>query len=241
MPTSPEQTVIFDLGGVLLQEAENNLHKAKSDALIQLLTLHTAHRKMFNRAFDFAQQISGKNYIAEWITGTTNADEIVTLIKDNIDNNEYDSFFNNEQERSLIKHAIEFVIMPDLLVSLTELIPAGLAFVEKCKKNNITVGIISNWDPASFRLIIKKMPHLFEHFNQEYIIIPCMVGKKKPSPEIYDYAIKKMKADPSQCFFIDDSAANVMGAHECGLKAVLHKNWQDTEQKLIDYGLRLKN
>lgn len=93
--------------------------------------------------------------------GTTSGNHIVNKIKENIDKAEFDKFFNNAHERALIKHGIEFVLMPDLLVKHTEIIHEGFEFIKKCKDNNIKLAIISNWDPESFKIIKNKLPEFF--------------------------------------------------------------------------------
>ena len=72
------------------------------------------------------------HYKSSWILGTTSAYEIVLKIKDNIDRKEFDHFFNDQYERDLIKNGIEFILLPELLVDLTEIINKGLEFIKKC-------------------------------------------------------------------------------------------------------------
>ncbi|MFI5332621.1 MAG: HAD-IA family hydrolase, partial [Candidatus Babeliales bacterium] len=103
----------------------------------------------------------------------------------------------------------------------------------------IEVAIISNWDPASFALLKAHLPEFFNLFNEKHMVIPQMIGKTKPSAEIYEYTVKILGVDPLDCFFVDDSAINVAGAQQCGIKAVHHKNWQDTERELLQIGLML--
>ena len=235
-----KQAVIFDLGGVLLREAEVNLHKAESNALKHLLGGKLPQIRIFNRAFEFAVLFCGSDCKTGWILGTVSGKEIVDKIKENIDNVEHVTFFKDEYERSLIKHGIEFILLPDLLAELTEVIHEGLEFVKKCKASGVELVIISNWDPESFDIMKTKMPELFNLFEEKNIIIPHMLGKAKPSLEIYDYTVKRIKFDQANCFFVDDSKANVEGAEQYGIKSVHHKNWQETEQELIKHGLKLK-
>lgn len=235
----PQQTVIFDLGGVLLREAEANLHKAESEVLKQLLDGKAPRIRIFNRAFEFAAQFCGVDCKKSWILGAISGKQIVDTIKEQIDKPEYDSFFKDEYERSLIKHGFEFIVVPELLVELTEIMHEGLAFVKKCKANGIQPVILSNWDPTSFEMLKAKVPEFFNFFEEQHIVIPHMLGKIKPSVEIYDYTVKKIKYDPLHCFFIDDSAANVAGAEQYGIKSVHHTDWQETEQELTKLGLNL--
>jgi FMN phosphatase YigB (HAD superfamily) len=235
-----KQVVIFDLGGVLLSEAEVNLHKTDSPVLQELL-FREQPRRIFNRAFEFAALLYGKECKSLWILGELSGNEIVTKIKEHIDSSEFDSFFVDEYERLLIKHGIEFILSSKFLVPLTEVVTEGCEFVKKCKKQGIEVAIISNWDPESFTLLKAHLPKFFALFDEQYVIIPQMVGKTKPSTEIYAHMIKVLGVELSECFFVDDSRANVEGAQCYGIKAVHHKNWQDTENQLKMMGLILGN
>jgi FMN phosphatase YigB (HAD superfamily) len=235
-----QQIVIFDLGGVLLREAEQNLHKAPSESLQKILAGELPKLRIFNRAFEFAALFCGPACKSGWIMGTLSGHEIVSTIKQHIDSTEHNNFFKNHYERDLIKHGIEFILVPELLADLTEVIHEGVAFVKKCQSSGVKSGIISNWDPESFALLKTKMPEFFSLFGDDLVVIPQMVGKIKPQREIYDYTVKKINLDPRCFFFVDDSAANVAGAQECGIKAVCHRNWQETEAELITQGLKLK-
>lgn len=234
------QAIIFDLGGVLLREAESNLHKSPSEKLQKVLAGQPPKIKIFNRAFEFATLLCGQNCKSGWIMGTVSGHEVVSKIKENIDKKEHDKFFRDQYERALIKHGIEFILLPDLLVGLVEVIDKGLEFIKKCKSSGIKLCILSNWDPESFELLKNKMPDFFSLFEKGHIVIPQMVGKVKPDLEIYEYVVKKLNLNPSQVFFVDDSKANVESALTYGLTSVLHKNWKETEQELINHGLRFK-
>lgn len=235
-----EQVVIFDLGGVLLKEAEVNLYKANSNNLKLLFENNSSDIRIFNRAFEFVSLFRGNNCKNDWILGVISGYDIVQTIKENIDKTKFSDFFKNEHEKSLIKYGIEFVLIPEQLIELTEVIEEGLEFVKRCRDNNIKLAIISNWDSESFKLIKIKFSEFFNLFHEQNIIIPNMLGKTKPSLEIYDYAIRKINADVSNCFFIDDSKLNVESARILGIKSVHHKNWKETRQKLIELGLRMK-
>jgi len=236
-----KQTVLFDLGGVLLREAEANLHKAHDSELQYLLNNKIPRIKIFNRAFEFVAMLAGQDYKTDWIIGTKSGNEIAQIIKQHIDNPAHASFFTDEYERSLIKHGIDYIIDPALLAQLTDIIQEGVQFVEECKANGIEVGIISNWDPISFGILRAQIPHFFTLFPEHHIIIPHIAGAVKPSRAIYEYAIKTMNVDPVHCFFIDDSKSNVEGAQKYGITAVHHIDWKKTKEELIASGLRLRN
>lgn len=46
------------------------------------------------------------------------------------------------------------------------------------------------------------------------------IGRRKPDSNIYEYVIDKYLKDPSRALFLDDKPENVIGAQQCGLKAI---------------------
>lgn len=132
----------------------------------------------------------------------------------------------------MVRH---FILDPHKLVPLTLLNKEGLKFVKKCKQHGIRILILSNWDPHSFQLIKEKFPELFSLFDEHDIVIPAYIGLIKPEDAAFDYMIRTL--DIARTFFVDDSAANVNAARKYGITSIVHHNWQQTEQELIQNGM----
>lgn len=60
-------------------------------------------------------------------------------------------------------------------------------------------------------------PQLGEAF--EDVVVSGHEGRVKPDREIYDLLCRRNKLSPSDCLFIDDSAANADGARKAGWQA----------------------
>lgn len=231
--------IIFDLGGVLLQEAEANLSESLSHLDVE--RVDGKPKKIFFRMFEFADLIFNKECKREYLIGNILGSEIAKKIKECIDKKEYEFFFKNSQEKTLIKYGCELILLPEKEVSLTLLDLKGLEFVKKCKKNGLRIMILSNWNPDSLDLVRNKFPELFNLFKQEDIVIPAHVGAIKPEIEIFKYVIKKFNLDTVNTFFVDDSPKNVSAAQACGLKSIVHRNWEQTEQALMLNGLKISS
>ena len=234
-----KQTIFFDLGGVILREAESNLHKADDKELQKILNGSLPTYKIFYPAFEFAQHFCGNNCQTNWFLGTTTGQEIVSAIEHNIDKSEYDHLFVNQELRSLIKYGSKHVLLPDLATTLTEIIDGSVEFIEKYRKNNIEIALISNWDPYSFESIKNKFPQLFNLFPEQNIFIPQKAGTCKPSLEIYEHAIKKLECNLNESFFVDDNQRNIEAAQNYGITSVHHKNWTTTQNELRSRGLQI--
>jgi putative hydrolase of the HAD superfamily len=87
---------------------------------------------------------------------------------------------------------------------------------------NCKLGIISNFAiPESVYSLLKtnKLEELFD-----IIIVSGEVNKRKPSPEIFQGALKKIGVLAENAVFVGDTAdADVAGAHAAGMKAIYIK------------------
>ena len=55
----------------------------------------------------------------------------------------------------------------------------------------------------------------------DVVVDSCLVGMRKPNPEIYRYTAAELGVTPERCVFLDDAAGNVAGAEEVGMRAIL--------------------
>jgi FMN phosphatase YigB (HAD superfamily) len=239
MPASVQsapQTIIFDLGDVLLYE---------SDADMPYLPPHVRNAlpagkplsHLFKPVYTFANYISGKDCRREALVGTLSGRALVQQIHEAIASGDHEHYFKTSLECDLVRYGSELIFIPEKLVTLIALYQDGLEFVKKCKDKGIRIIILSNWDPESFVLVKEKFTTLFELCDEQDIIIPAHVGFVKPETEIYAYALKHLGLDAAQTFFVDDSASNVAASQKCGMIGVVHRTWQDTEQELVAQGL----
>lgn len=234
-----QHMIIFDLGGVLLYEAETNLLTSLPPAIAQ--DLQHGPRRIFNRMFEFANLVMAKDCKKDWILGRISGSEIVAAVKNAIDKSEHATFFASQQEKNLINYGVEFILLPTMIAQFTELNHNGLEFVKKCKQNGKRIAILSNWDPESFELIKIKFPELFSLFDPQTIIIPSHAGCIKPEYAFFAYALEKLQCNVAHTFFIDDNLNIVQAAQKYGIKAIHHQEWEQTEQELQSRGLNLAN
>lgn len=227
-----QQSVIFDLGGVLVKDPEMNLEKSGLKNVTDI--------KLYFRIFEFASLIFGEGFAKSYFTGRILAADVVKRVYENIDKKEFDNFFKSYQERNIIKYSIEWLLLPKNSNELCDLFEEGINFVQKCKQHKFKVLILSNWDPDSFELMKNKFSDFFKLFNEENIFTSANTGLIKPEPEIYRHVLKKGNLLSDEVFFIDDNLGNVVSAKNCGIKSVCHTNWQNTEQELKNLGLKIK-
>ena len=87
---------------------------------------------------------------------------------------------------------------------------------------NYKLGIISNFAiPEGVYSFLKtnKMEELFD-----IVMVSGKVNKRKPSPEIFQKALKKIEVNAENAVFVGDTAdADIAGAHATGMRAVYIK------------------
>jgi putative hydrolase of the HAD superfamily len=97
-------------------------------------------------------------------------------------------------------------IFDDVLPALDALATAG-----------IRLAVISNWDERLQPLLHQLK--LADYF--ETIIVSCEAGFAKPSPVIFEHALKKLGLPPESILHVGDNlSADVQGARGAGLRAV---------------------
>lgn len=69
------------------------------------------------------------------------------------------------------------------------------------------------------------------------VFLSCEIGLKKPSIAIFEYILKKMKVEPSECIFIDDKENSLKGAKAIGIKTILFKNISQLLKELRKAGV----
>ncbi|MCX5692550.1 MAG: HAD-IA family hydrolase [Candidatus Omnitrophica bacterium] len=89
-------------------------------------------------------------------------------------------------------------------------------FLKKIK-NRYKIAMISNINETHYGFLKEKMP-IFREFDK--LILSYEIGFRKPSPEIYDAALRAVGAKNSGAFYIDDRADLIEAASKLGIKGV---------------------
>ncbi len=91
-------------------------------------------------------------------------------------------------------------------------------------KNKYKLGIINNGTAITIPYFKEK--NNFDEFFTTFIN-SSEVKIEKPDSRIYFIALEQMKLKPEECVFIDDTAKNVLGANNVGIKGLLFTNCQN--------------
>jgi HAD superfamily hydrolase (TIGR01509 family) len=94
--------------------------------------------------------------------------------------------------------------------------------LERARRQQKTVCLLSNLAPYNQAAIERKFPHFFP--ATDHNLFSYELGLHKPSPEIFLRAAELIGTEPSHCLFLDDTAENVDGARRAGMIAHLFEN-----------------
>lgn len=94
--------------------------------------------------------------------------------------------------------------------------------------------LVSNTNAIHFETVDRSYP-ILRHFDAK--ILSHVVGAMKPSPRIYEAAVKAAGCAPQECFFTDDIAAYVEAARAYGIDAVQFESSEQIERELRARGV----
>ena len=96
-------------------------------------------------------------------------------------------------------------------------------FSKELSEKGISVGILSNTEPASYSAI-QKLTSL-DHF--EYKFLSYNIGHLKPNPEIYRHVIDNVQFPKQELFFIDDLKSNVESERSEGIDSIQYTSYNE--------------
>lgn len=97
------------------------------------------------------------------------------------------------------------------------LFPDALPTLKALKKHGKILGIVSNWDSRLFGICegLGVRQHL------DFVLASAVVGAAKPSPKIFQEALKQVGAAPHEALHVGDSLEDdVLGAERAGIQAL---------------------
>lgn len=112
----------------------------------------------------------------------------------------------------------------------------GTINIVKRLQKNYTVAFLSNIDRSRYTYTEEKLlkPYI-GLFKSKFA--SCEIRLRKPTRRVYEYVLRRMRLDPSEAVFIDNTLENVAGARKVGIKGVLFKNSKDLEKQLKKMGI----
>ncbi len=110
---------------------------------------------------------------------------------------------------------------------------ADMVALLRAVRNLVPVALLSNAHDCLYDDL--RVHGLDDAFD--WVMSSADLGLAKPDPAIYLAAAALMNVPPSACFFVDDLAANVEGAREVGMQAVVFEGRSALVRDLTEMGL----
>jgi|SRR5579862_4858119 len=153
----------------------------------------------------------------QWLMGTVEPKTILDDITQYIACNR--SLFINTIERDLVRKLARLIFDPTLFVASRCVVHDCIRFVQECKKNGISIYILSNFDAVTFKLLYMQHKDIFDQCDG--IIISGTQHDMKPSPTIFHTLLNLYDLNAQDCIFIDDQQENIDTAASLGIKTIL--------------------
>ena len=117
------------------------------------------------------------------------------------------------------------------MASWTRVNEAVLNWAFALQEAGVRTGILSNMP----RDMLQRIETLFRWFDRfDVKIFSCDVGMSKPDPAIYRACLDALRLDAGKVLFFDDIPANVKGAQQAGIRAVLFRDYEDALRQVVE-------
>jgi putative hydrolase of the HAD superfamily len=133
----------------------------------------------------------------------------------------------NNQVGSLWYEAFSHVYTPK---------PEMFELAQLLKQNGYKTAVLSNTELPAVKYFREQNYDMFD-----VTVFSCQEGAVKPQRGIYEVAIQRLAAEPSEVVFFDDKPQHVSGAVQAGLVARLFDNISRAENFLNRLGVNVEN
>jgi HAD superfamily hydrolase (TIGR01509 family) len=111
-----------------------------------------------------------------------------------------------------------YEIYLDLVPSRLQAFPGAVEFVHACREAGLLIAVASSADQIKVDANLQKIGLPVEFWDA--IVWAEDVINKKPAPDIFLAAAKKLGARPDDCVVIEDAVNGVRAAHAAGMKCI---------------------
>lgn len=205
MSRTAEPTILFDLGGVLIDWDPRHLY-----------------RKLFDdpdAMEDFLRDVCSPAWNLEQDRGRS-FDDAVELLVD-----------QHPEKRALIE-----AYRDRWIEMIGGEIESVVGLLERLDQRGHHLVAVTNWSHETFPLVRDTPEYRFLQRFQR-IFVSGEMGLIKPDPGFFQHVLSSLGQHPRQCWFIDDSLANVESARALGLHAHHFRDALALEHWLHAHGL----
>jgi FMN phosphatase YigB (HAD superfamily) len=124
--------------------------------------------------------------------------------------------------RIVLDHAIDYYSRPDMLMHTCAVISEGMQLFDYAVKKFGAhhVFILSNMPIELFSLFKKQFPQVIQAIPAQNIVLAGHGGVVKPERKVFELMIQRVGGSAASMILIDDKERNIVGARQCGMRAV---------------------
>ncbi len=187
------------------------------------------HRKSFNESF--------KEFNLDWFWDKAIYKELINIGggKERIEHYMKRAWPEMLEYKNLGKyinsiHKVKNEIYEDYLnESKVELRPGVLRLIKLLKKNDIRIGLVSSSSEINIKSLLKSLKIKSKDYFDIIAHGDC-TKNKKPSPEIYEWALEKLQLSSQSCIAIEDSPRGVESALNANIKVIVTPSDYTTDE-----------
>jgi beta-phosphoglucomutase len=106
----------------------------------------------------------------------------------------------------------------DLIKGQIHPLPGVLDFVADCRRRGLRTAVASSADLVKVRGNLREIGLPFESFD--LVVDGTMVTRKKPAPDIFLEACRRLELDPGSCLVVEDAVSGVAAAKAAGTRCL---------------------
>ncbi len=111
-----------------------------------------------------------------------------------------------------------YAIYLELIKGSLKPLPGVLDFVAECRRRGLKIAVASSADEIKVRGNLTEIGLPPESFN--VVVDGTMVTRKKPSPDIFLEACRRLDLPASECLVIEDAIAGIAAAKAAGARCL---------------------
>ena len=96
-----------------------------------------------------------------------------------------------------------------------EPLPGVVTFIRACREHGLKTAVVTSADSLKMQINLEQLRLDPASFDE--LICGSDVERKKPSPDIYHLAARRVGVDPSGCLVVEDAVNGVLAAKRAGM------------------------
>lgn len=121
--------------------------------------------------------------------------------------------FDTERDK-----ARTYALYLDLIKGCLRPLPGVVEFVQTCRRRGLKTAVASSADEIKVVGNLREIGLPPEAFD--IVVDGCQVVRKKPAPDIFLEACRRLNLDPADCLVVEDAVSGVAAAKSAGMRCL---------------------